>query len=217
MAKLGATTALAGESAKSAAAASSSASPRPGRAHHGVDALVGVDGEVGAHGVGHAEVDHHLGARLAQRDDVTDHGQPLDDLPVVTRVHCGDELEVGSGGHGAADLTAHPAAGPDDTDLAHGAEPYRPASDGNVVGEGIFVEGPDGTERAGRLDQLLRPGQHLARDRPPRCGPAPRRSCAPRRATAWPPRCGPCGRRSPRRTAASRPAGSPWPRRARGR
>ena len=52
------------ESAKSWAAASSSASLRPGRAHDGMDALPGVDGQIGAHGVGHAEVDDHLGALL---------------------------------------------------------------------------------------------------------------------------------------------------------
>jgi hypothetical protein len=41
----------------------------------------------------------------------------------VTRVHDDDELEVRCGGHGAADLTPHPTAGTDNTDLAHGAEP----------------------------------------------------------------------------------------------
>jgi hypothetical protein len=41
----------------------------------------------------------------------------------MTRVHDHDELEVRRGRHGAADLTAHPTAGTDNTDLAHGAEP----------------------------------------------------------------------------------------------
>jgi hypothetical protein len=37
----------------------------------------------------------------------------------VGRVHEGDELEVGSSGDGQAYLTAHPAAGPDHTDVYH--------------------------------------------------------------------------------------------------
>ena len=85
-----------------------------------MDALPGVDGQIGAHGVGHAEVDDHLGTLLAQGGHVAGHGQPLNALSLVTGVHHGDELEVGCAGDGQADLTTHPPAGPDDTDLAHG-------------------------------------------------------------------------------------------------
>ena len=70
MAKFGATTALAGESAKSRAAVSSSSLTQAGRADDGVDAVVGVAGEIGAHGVGHAEVDHDLGAPAAQSSGI---------------------------------------------------------------------------------------------------------------------------------------------------
>ena len=92
------------------------------RPDHRVDPLLCVVRRVVAHRLGDGEVDHHVGAEVAQCVHLADDRVAADVGPDVSRVDRRRQLHVGRLGDGAAHLLAHAAAGADHTDPLHGQQ-----------------------------------------------------------------------------------------------
>ena len=82
----------------------------PGRAHHGMDAVLDAPAEVVQHNVGMGEVDRDRGS--------------LGRLTIITKIDRGHQLQAVGGLHGAAHLGPHPAPCPEHRNLDH--RPPRP-------------------------------------------------------------------------------------------
>ena len=142
MAKLAATTALAVDSREELGRRLEVGIAQTRGPDDGVDAVSGVGGRL-ARTASATLKSTTTSVPLCDEDGhVAPDREPLDDLALMERIDGGDQLEVGCRRHRQTDLTAHPAAGSDHTDLAHWLNPNRPANDATWSAKASSSKGP---------------------------------------------------------------------------